>query len=142
MPPPSSAPICPRRRQASKPTARQMGSPNSRPCCRGRGPFRLSALAGGERRGDGWQWGQPTGKTNAEGVIATATRQDDTTGLKERLMTRSARFGAVVCSLGLTLDAGAAAAQDVRSAAPRAPKEYTIEQFLDTVAIRGASFSA
>ena len=57
-------------------------------------------------------------------------------------MTRSARFGAVVCSLGLTLDAGAAAAQDVRSAAPRAPKEYTIEQFLDTVAIRGASFSA
>ena len=57
-------------------------------------------------------------------------------------MTRSARVGAVVCSLGLTLDAGAAAAQDVRSAAPRAPKEYTIEQFLDTVAIRGASFSA
>jgi dipeptidyl aminopeptidase/acylaminoacyl peptidase len=35
-----------------------------------------------------------------------------------------------------------AAAQSAAPAPTRAPKQYTIEQFLDTIAIRGASFSA
>ena len=57
-------------------------------------------------------------------------------------MTRSALLRVTVCCFTLMLTAGGVVAQGVRAFDARVPKAYTIEQFLDTIAIRGASFSA
>ena len=54
-----------------------------------------------------------------------------------------ARLRIAFFSFALILVAGAVSAQAVRpSSPPRSPKQYTIEQFLDTVSIRDASFSS
>jgi hypothetical protein len=57
-------------------------------------------------------------------------------------MTRIALLRVTVCCFTLMLTAGGVVAQGVRAFDARVPKAYTIEQFLDTIAIRGASLSA
>jgi len=78
-----------------------------------------------------------------ERIIASATGRRPYYG-RERTdsMTRSAPLRVIVCCFTLMLTAGGVVAQGVRASDARVPKAYTIEQFLDTIAIRGASFSA
>lgn len=57
-------------------------------------------------------------------------------------MTRMTTLRTVLIATTVMFVTALAAAQTTTPAPTRAPKQYTIEQFLDTVAIRGASFSA
>jgi dipeptidyl aminopeptidase/acylaminoacyl peptidase len=58
-------------------------------------------------------------------------------------MTAISRLRIVLFPIALTFIGGAVSAQAVRSSTqPRPSKEYTIEQFLNTVSIGGASFSS
>ena len=57
-------------------------------------------------------------------------------------MTRTTTFRTATLAFIVMVVTAHAAAQTAGVASTRAPKLYTIEQFLDTIAIRGASFSA
>ena len=57
-------------------------------------------------------------------------------------MTRVKHFSLLVATLFLLLSSVAGQPQKQSSAAKPAVKEYTIEQFLDTIRIGGSSFSA